>query len=100
MSSSDDSSSQEKMNLSTPSTILNPYIYWILIFGSLLTIILGLFSITGVVIDTIRTNQLIYIDGFLVGLLLVAGGFILLLGVIIMKNWSPPPFPDMQSDSL
>ena len=100
MSSSDDSSSQEKMSLSTPSTILNPYIYWILIFGSLLTIILGLFSIIGVVIDTIRTNQLIYYDGFLVGLLLVAGGFILLLGVIIMKNWSPPPFPDIQSDSL
>jgi hypothetical protein len=100
MSSSDDTSFQEKVTLSTPNTTLNPFIYWILFTASLITIILGLFSITGVIVETTKTNHLNYFDGLLVGLLLVAGGFISLLGVIIMKKWSPPPIPEAGSDSL
>ncbi|MHA2387159.1 MAG: hypothetical protein ACXACW_00400, partial [Candidatus Hodarchaeales archaeon] len=100
MSSSDDTSFQEKVTLSTPNTTLNPFIYWILFTASLITIILGLFSITGVIVETTKTNHLNYFDGLLVGLLLVAGGFVSLLGVIIMKKWSPPPIPEAGSDSL
>jgi len=100
MSSSEDLSFQEKTTKSTPNSTLNPFVYWILFTASILTIILGFFSIIGIIIETTKTNQLNYIDGLLVGLLLIVGGFILLLGVIIMKKWSPPPIPEAGSDSI
>ncbi|MHA2388709.1 MAG: hypothetical protein ACXACW_08310 [Candidatus Hodarchaeales archaeon] len=100
MSSSDDNAFQEKVINTAPYKALSPKIYWIMFAASLMTIILGLFSIAGVIIETNKTGNLNYFDGLLVGLLLIAGGFVLLLGVIIMKNWSPPPIPEAGSDSL
>ena len=100
MSSTDDPSLQEKGISSTSTTVLNPAVYWILFFVSLLTIILGVFSISGVLIDTTNTERLNYLDGLLVGLLLVAGGFVLLFGAIIMRKWTPPPVPEIENDSL
>ncbi|MHA1976863.1 MAG: hypothetical protein ACW98F_02780 [Candidatus Hodarchaeales archaeon] len=100
MNSSDDPSLQEKDISSTSNAVLGSVLYWILFFGSLLPIILGVFSIAGVIIDATQTARVNYFDGLLVGFLLVAGGFILLLGTIIMRNWTPPPFPETDTDSL
>ncbi len=100
MSNSQDRSFPKNKESISSSSVLSPVLYWILFFASILTILLGFFSITGVIINTLQTDQLNFFDGLLVGFLLVMGGFVLLLGTIIMKNWSPPPFSEMESDSL
>ncbi len=100
MSSSEDPSHHKKTFSSAPNTVISPNIYWVLFFASFLSMILGLFSILGVIIDTTQTNQLNYLEGLLVGLLLIGGGFILLLGAIILRRWSPPPSSEELPDSF
>ncbi|MHA1941205.1 MAG: hypothetical protein ACXACP_04870 [Candidatus Hodarchaeales archaeon] len=69
---------------------LNPWLYWILITGGSVAIILGLFLSLSVIIVSTQQNQANYINGLLVSLLLLIGGISLLIGTVIMNNWSPP----------
>ena len=70
---------------------LNPSIFWIFLTVALLTLILGLFTIASVLVDTIQHSQINYPDALFIGLLLIFGGIILLGGSIIMRNWAPLP---------
>jgi uncharacterized membrane protein HdeD (DUF308 family) len=77
---------------------LNPSIFWIFLTVAFLTLILGLFTITSVFVDSIQHSQINYPDALFIGLLLIFGGIILLSGTIIMRNWAPLPQIEAQED--
>ncbi len=90
MSKKDNSvKSREEENTETVPH-LNPSIFWIFLTVALLTLILGFFTITSVIIDSIQHSQINYPDAMIIGLLLIFGGIILLGGSIIMRSWAPP----------
>ncbi|MHA1543179.1 MAG: hypothetical protein ACTSQH_09400 [Candidatus Hodarchaeales archaeon] len=77
---------------------LNPSIFWIFLTGALLTLILGLFTITSVLIDSIQHSRINSPDTLFIGFLLIFGGIILLGGSIIMRNWAPLPQIEAQEE--
>lgn len=99
MSNSENQECQEKNSVSDSVPILRPRIFWILLTVGLLTIILGLFSILSVVIANLQQTQFNYSSGLLIGFLLVIGGFLLIIGIIILKKWTPPQILDIPLDS-
>ena len=91
MSNSENQEYQEKNSESDSVPILRSKIFWILLTVGLFTIILGLFSILSIVIASLQQPQFNYSSGLLIGFLLVIGGFLLIIGIIILKKWTPLP---------
>ncbi len=78
---------------------LKPSIFWIFLTIALLTLVLGFFTLTSVIIDSIQHSRINYPDTIIIGLLLIFGGVILLGGSIIMRNWAPLPQIEAQEES-
>ena len=99
MSNKDNSAKNSEEETVETVPHLRPSIFWIFLTIALLTLILGFFTLTSVIIDSIQHSRISYPDTIIIGLFLIFGGIILLGGSIIMRNWAPLPHTEAQEES-
>ncbi len=91
MSNQKDTTKNNIEEITTTVPHLKSFMVWIFLTIAFLTLMLGIFTVLSVIIDSIQQNQLNYPDAVIIGFLLIFGGISLLGGTFIMKNWAPQP---------